>query len=93
MGSDGAAGGPPGVRWVLTGVRRARGAAVACPGGPYINHAPIRDSRAIRRAPTGPVVTKQDSDGNPSKPDLARRDPSSPILEQNVHCFLPRPWH
>ena len=78
MGSDGAAGGPPGVRWVRTGLRSARGDAVACPGGPYINRAPIRDSRAIRRAPTGPVVPKQGSDRNPSEPDLARRDPTSP---------------
>ena len=33
MGSDGAAGGPPGARRVPTGPRRARGDAVACPGG------------------------------------------------------------
>ena len=57
-----------GVRWVPTGPRRARGDAVACPGGPYINCAPIRDSRAIRRALSGPVVPKQGSDGNPSEP-------------------------
>ena len=68
MGSDGAAGGPPRARRGPTGPRRARGDAVACPGGPYINRAPIRDSRAIRRAPSGPVVPKQGADGNPSEP-------------------------
>ena len=36
--------------------------------GPYINRAPIRNSRAIRRAPSGPVVPNQGSDGNPSDP-------------------------
>ena len=35
---------PPAVRRVPTGLRRARGDAVACPGGPNINRAPIRDS-------------------------------------------------
>ena len=78
MGSHSAAGGPPGVRRVPTGLQRARGDAVACPGGPYINCAPIRNSRAIRRAPSGPVVPKQGSDGNPSEPDMARRNPTSP---------------
>ena len=46
--------------------------------GPYINRAPIRDIRATRRTPSGPVVPKQGSDGNPSEPDMARRDPTSP---------------
>ena len=46
--------------------------------GPYINRASIRDSRAIRRAPSGPVVPKQGSDGNPSEPDMARQDLTSP---------------
>ena len=63
-GSDGAAGGPPGVRRVPTGPRTARGAAGRSRMGPYINRAPIRDSRAIRRAPSGPVVPKQGSDGS-----------------------------
>ena len=51
-GSDGAAGGPPGARRVPTGPRRARGDAVGSRMGPYINRAPIRDSRAIRRVTT-----------------------------------------
>ena len=68
MGSDGAAGGPLGVRWVPTGPWRARGDAVACPGGPYINCAPIRNSRAIRRATLGPLVPREGSDGNLSEP-------------------------
>ena len=51
-GSDGAAGGPPGARRVPTGPRRARGDAVGSRMAPYINRAPIRDSRAIRRAPS-----------------------------------------
>ena len=56
MGSDGAAGGPPGARRVPTGPLRARGDAVACPGGPNINRAPIRDSRATRRMTTSPEL-------------------------------------
>ena len=78
MGSDGAPGGAPGVRWVPTGPRRARGDAVRSRMGPYINCAPIRDSRAIRRALSGPVVPNQGSNGNPSEPDMAQRDPTSP---------------
>ena len=49
---DGAAGGPPGGRLGPTGPQRARGDAVACPGGPNINRAPIGDSRATRRMTT-----------------------------------------
>ena len=77
-GSDGAAGGPPGARRVPTGPRRARGDAVGSRMGPYINRAPIRDSRAIRRATWGSVVPNQGSDGNPSEPDMAREDPTTP---------------
>ena len=58
MGSDGAAGGPPGARRVPTGPRRARGAAVGSRMGPYINRAPIRDSRATRRAPAGDYMLR-----------------------------------
>ena len=68
---------PPGVRWVPTGPRRARGDAVGSRMGPYINCAPIRDSRAIRRALSGPIVPNQGSDGNPLEPDMARRDLTS----------------
>ena len=68
---DGAAGGPPGGRWGPMGPRRARGDAVACPGGPNINRASIRDCRATRRALSGPVVPKQGSDGNLSETDMA----------------------
>ena len=53
---DGAAGGPPGGRRGPAGPRRARGDAVACPGGPNINRAPIRDSRATRRMTTNPEL-------------------------------------
>ena len=67
-----------GARRVPMGPRRARGDAVACPGGPYINRASIRDSRAIRRAPSGPVVPNQGSDGNPSEPDMTRQAPMGP---------------
>ena len=49
---DGAAGGPPGGRVGPMKPRRARGDAVACPGGPNINRAPIRDTRATRRMTT-----------------------------------------
>ena len=78
MGSDGAAGGPPGVRWVPTGPRRARGAAGGSRMAPYINRASIRDSRATRRALSGPVVPNQGSDGNPSEPDMTRQAPTGP---------------
>ena len=77
-GSDGAAGGPPGARRVPTGPRRARGDAVGSRMGPYINRAPIRDSRATHRALSGPVVPKQGSDGNPSEPDMTRQAPTGP---------------
>ena len=49
---DVAAGGPLGGRRGPMGPRRAYGDAVACPGGPNINRAPIRDSRATRRMTT-----------------------------------------
>ena len=78
MGSDGAAGGPPGARRVPTGPQRARGDAGRSCMGPYINRAPIRDSRGIRLAPSGPVVPNQGSDGNQLEPDMARWDPTSP---------------
>ena len=58
MGSDGAAGGPPGARRVPTGLGRARGNAVGSRMGPYINRAPIRDSRATRRAPAGDYMLR-----------------------------------
>ena len=58
MGSDGAAGGPPGARRVPTGPRRARGDAVGSRMGPDINRAPIRDSRATRRAPAGDYMLR-----------------------------------
>ena len=54
--------------------------------GLYINHAPIRDSRAIRRAPWGPIVPNQDSDGNPSEPDMAQREPTSP--DGSLNCSV-----
>ena len=77
----GAAGRPikPG-RLLLNGVRRCRwgsygsrvrGDAVGTRMGPYINCGPIRDNRAIRRAPSGPVVPNQGSEGKPSEPDMA----------------------
>ena len=74
MGSDGAAGGPSDP----VGARRACGDAVGSRMGPYINRASIRDSRATCRALSGPIVPNQGSDGNPSEPNMARRDPTSP---------------
>ena len=44
--------GPPGVH------RRAHGATVGSRMGPYINRAPIRDSRATRRAPAGDYMLR-----------------------------------
>ena len=46
--------------------------------GPYINCAPIWDSRAIRRAPLGPVVPNQGSDEKLSEPDMTREAPTGP---------------
>ena len=74
---------PPAVRRGPVGsrrgpARRACGDAGGSRMGPDINRTPIRDSRAIRRPPSGPVVPKQGSDGNPSEPDMARQDPTSP---------------
>ena len=51
---------------------------------PYINRAPILDSRAIRRAPSGPVVPNQGSDGNPSEPDMTRQAPTGP--DRSLDC-------
>ena len=51
LGPPGLSNGPGGRRGP-TGPRRARGDAVACPGGPNINRAPIRDSRATCRMTT-----------------------------------------
>ena len=48
--------GPPGGRRGPKGTRRARGDAVACPGGPNINRAPIRDSQATCRMTTCPEL-------------------------------------
>ena len=62
---------PPRARRVPTG-----------PTGPYIIRAPIRDNRAISRAPSGPIVTNQGSDGTRSQPDMARRDP--PGLDRSL---------
>ena len=64
--------GPVGSRWGPAGARI--GSLMA----PYISRAPIQDSRAICRAPSGPVVPKQGSDENPPEPDMARWDPTSP---------------
>ena len=43
---------------VQTGLRRARGDAVGSRMGPYINCAPILDSRATRRAPAGDYMLR-----------------------------------
>ena len=48
--------GPPRPDRDPTGPRRACGAAVACPRGPNINPAPIRDGRATRRMTTSPEL-------------------------------------
>ena len=60
------------------GARKARGDAGGSRVGPHINRAPMRDSRAIPRAPSGPVVPNQGSDGNPSEPDMTRQAPTGP---------------
>ena len=43
--------------------------------GPYTNRTPIQGNPATSCEPSGPVVSKQDSDGNLSEPDttMARR--------------------
>ena len=64
------------------------GDAVGSRMGPNINCAPIRDSRAIRRAPSGPVGPNQGSDGNPSEPDIAREDPTRPDGSLSHHIGL-----
>ena len=61
---------------VPTWYRRARGDAVACPEGPNIKCAPIRNSRSICRAPSGPIGPKQGSDGNLLEPNMVRGDPT-----------------
>ena len=53
------------------------GDAVGSRMGPYIL-CTLWDSRAIRRAPSGPVVPKQGSDGNPSEPDMTRQALTGP---------------
>ena len=77
-GSDGAAGQPPGPRRVPTGLPAAHGAAVGALGVPYLSCTPMRDSRVIRQALTGPVGPNQDSNGSLTSPDMARRDQTSP---------------
>ena len=42
----------------------------------------------VERALSGPVVPKQCSDGNPSEPDMARRDPTSP--DGSLNCPVSR---
>ena len=72
---------PPAVRRGPVGSRWAPGAcgdAGRSRMGPYMSRAPIRDSRAIRRALSGPVVPNQGSDGNPSEADMTRQAPTSP---------------
>ena len=67
MGSDGAAGGPPGVR------RGSRG-SVGPPWGPVWIRISIVTDTGQSSGPSSPVAPKQGSDGNPLEPDLARRD-------------------
>ncbi len=64
--------------WVPTGPRRACGEGVGSCRGPNTNHAPMRDSRATRRELLRPVVPNQDSDRNPSEPDMASQHPTNP---------------
>ena len=83
---------PAAVRRGSVGSRQTPGAhgdAVRSCMDPYVNREPIRESRAICRAPLGPVVPKQGSDGNLSEPDLARRDLTSPdgLLDCTVSVY------
>ena len=55
MGSDGAAGGPPGACRVPMGPQRVCGDAGGSRMGLYMSRAPIRDSRATHRAPQVPL--------------------------------------
>ena len=80
-----------GFRRVPTGPRRARGDAGRSRMGPYMSHAPIRISRAIRRALSGPIVPKQGSDGNPSEPDMTRQAPTSPDRSLDCSVFIRDP--
>ena len=60
------------------GAPRARGDTVISPKIQYVNRTPIRDSQEIRQDLSGLVVTNEGSDGNPTKPNMARRDPTRP---------------
>ena len=60
------------------GPGRRRGDAGGSHMGPYIDRAPIQDSRATCRALSGPIVPRQGSNGNPSEPDMARQAPTGP---------------
>ena len=54
---------PPAACRVPTGPPRARGDAVVSHMGPYINRAPIRDSRATHRAPAGDYMLRAALEG------------------------------
>ena len=61
-----------------TGPQTARGDAETCLRGSGIDRASIRNSRATRRHPTGPVVPNQGFDENLSEPRHGPTDPDEP---------------
>ena len=84
MGSDGAAGRPPGPRRVPMGLPAARGAAVGALEGPYLSRTPIRDSRVIPQGLLGPVGPYRVPTGFCRNLVLARRDPMG--LDGSLDC-------
>ncbi len=52
--------------------------------GPYISRTSIRDSRAIRQGPSGPVGSYGVPTGFRRNPDLARQDPTG--LDGSLDC-------
>ena len=73
-----------GLGWVPLGLKRARQGPVWSRMGRYISRTSIRDSRAIRQGPSGPVGSYQGPTGFRRNPDLARQDPKG--LDGSLNC-------
>ena len=73
-----------GLGWVPLGPVRARQGPVWSRMGPHISRTSIRDSRAIRQGPSGPVGSYRVPTAFRQKPDLARRDPTG--LDGSLDC-------